>query len=431
MKSEKCVATTRQILEALTESFPGIVGARLWDGSTWQSHENGVPGFTLILHHPGAARAMFWPFSNLALGESYVFDDFDIEGDTLAFADWMGHLMNAPKTLALSVQVGFLLKILTLPRQFKPRDRAQAGRPTAGKGSQATDQESIEYTYDRPSELYCEFLDPNLQYTCGYFAESDEDLDAAQERKIDYVCRKLRLQPGEQYVDFGCGWGALLIHAARNYGVDAVGVTLSEEQAKWAEKSIAEAGLQDKVRIELCDYRNFNAPGEFDKASSVGMSEHIGNRNLPTFHNKIHECLRPGGVYLHHAITIRPNDPLPVWKDFCWKYVFPNGELQTVVKTLDCAAKAGFEVRDVESLREHYILTLQHWIRRLVANHDRILKWTDEEGYRIFRLYLSGAVSAFKSGVCNLHQCLLVKPIHDRPEEYQAGLPLTRASWYE
>jgi cyclopropane-fatty-acyl-phospholipid synthase len=222
----------------------------------------------------------------------------------------------------------------------------------------------------------------------------------------------------------------LLIHAARHYGVEAVGVTLSGVQAKWAEQAIADAGLRDRARIELCDYREFREPGKFDKAASVGMSEHIGNRNLPKFLGKIHECLRPGGAYLHHCITLRPGDPLPVWKDFAWKYVFPNGELQTIVHTVATATRVGFEVRDVESLREHYILTLQHWIRRLVANHDQILQWTDEVGYRIFRLYMSGAIGAFRSGVCNLYQCLLVRPDSSRPEDCRSGLPLTRADWY-
>lgn len=231
-------------------------------------------------------------------------------------------------------------------------------------------------------------------------------------------------------MDFGCGWGGLLIHAAANYGVEAVGVTLSGEQADAAQQAIQGAGLTDRVRIELSDYRKFEQRGMLDKASSVGMSEHIGNHKLPTFLGKIHECLRPGGAYLHHCITLRPGDPWPVWVDFCLKYVFPNGQLQTIVHTLDMAAKVGFEVRDVESLREHYILTLQHWIRRLVANREAILEWTDEVGYRIFRIYLCGAISAFQSGECNLHQCLLVKPEHSRPEEYRSGLPLTRADWY-
>ncbi|MEK6247108.1 MAG: cyclopropane-fatty-acyl-phospholipid synthase family protein, partial [Planctomycetales bacterium] len=251
-----------------------------------------------------------------------------------------------------------------------------------------------------------------------------------QETKNQNKTPNLRNKAAERKVDNGCGWGGLLIHAARNYGVEAVGVTLSGEQADSAKQAIEDAGLADRIQIELTDYREFHQPGRFDKASSVGMSEHIGIRKLPTFLGKIYECLKPGGAYLHHSITLRPGDPWPVWVDFCLKYVFPNGQLQSIVQTVDSAAKVGFEVRDVESLREHYALTLQHWVRRLDANREAILNWTDEVGFRIFQIYLCGAISAFRSGECNLHQFLLVRPDHSRPEQYLAGLPLTRSDWY-
>ncbi|MEK6247340.1 MAG: class I SAM-dependent methyltransferase, partial [Planctomycetales bacterium] len=203
MNSGKAISTTRQLLDRLTETFSGTVAARLWDGSTWQSREDGTASFTLVLQHPGAARAMFWPFGTLALGESYIFNDFDIEGDTLAFADWLAHLMTAPQKIALLDQFRMLMQLLSLPNRKNPRNRAYAGRPASGKNSLASDSTSIEYTYDRPTELYREFLDPSMQYTCGYFADADEDLDVAQERKMDYICRKLRLKAGERFVDFG------------------------------------------------------------------------------------------------------------------------------------------------------------------------------------------------------------------------------------
>jgi cyclopropane-fatty-acyl-phospholipid synthase len=248
----------------------------------------------------------------------------------------------------------------------------------------------------------------------------------AQERKLDYVCRKLRLKPGERYVDFGCGWGGLVIHAAKHYGVYATGVTLAGEQARWAQRAIDEAGVSDRVKIVLSDYRDFRAPGEFDKASSVGMAEHIGRKNLPLFLGKVFECLRPGGAYLHHSINLRPHTPYPRWTAFVRKYVFPNGELHSTQLLQDAAARAGFEVRDLENFRESYILTLTHWVKRLEANHDAVVALVGEASYRVFRIYMAGAILGFKSGVYSLNQCLLAKP-----DDGCAHMPLSRADWYQ
>src|SRR5262245_46865598 len=177
-----------------------------------------------------------------------------------------------------------------------------------------------------------------MQYTCGYFARPDEDLNAAHERKLDYVCRKLRLQPGERFVDFGCGVGTLVAFAAKHYGVQAVGVWLSGEQGKWGERTVSEMGMQDRAGVGFGDYRNFDDAGPLEEASSSGISEHIGNANLAAFFQKVFASLRPGGVYLHHCITLRPGTPYPRWTPFARKYVFPNGELQTILHVLQCAA---------------------------------------------------------------------------------------------
>ena len=175
------------------------------------------------------------------------------------------------------------------------------------------------------------------------------------------------------------------------------------------------------------DYREFDDPVPFDKAASIGISEHIGNASLPFFFQKMHSCLRPGGVYLHHCITLRPNTPYPRWTPFARKYVFPNGELQTILRVLKCATAAGFEVRDVESLREHYVLTLENWVRRLEANRDRAWSLVGDVTYRIYRIYMSGATMGFRRGVYNLNQTLVAKPYPDG----RSDLPLTRADWYE
>ncbi len=412
------------LLEAVSRGYPGNFAVRLWDGTTWHPGTGPSP-FTLVLKHPGALRAMFWPFNPVGLGEAYIFDDFDIDGDIFAFVGWLRHLNALRETRGTAGKLRLLRALTKLPKQTNPRVRSKAGRPAGGNHSPARDREAISYAYDLPGEIYRLFLDRNMQYTCGYFAHADEGIDAAQERKLDYVCRKLRLKPGERFVDFGCGWGGLVIHAAKHYGVEAVGVTLAGEQARWAERAVAEAGLSDRVKIVLSDYRDFRPPTPFDKASSVGMGEHVGNKNLPLFFGRVFGALRPGGAYLHHSITLRPNTPYPPWTAFARKYVFPNGELQMIPHVIASAAAAGFEVRDVESLREHYVLTLERWVRKLEAHRAEVLQYTDDVGYRIFRLYMAGATMGFRSGVYNLNQCLVVKP-----DDGKSGLPLTRADWY-
>jgi cyclopropane-fatty-acyl-phospholipid synthase len=418
------VSTSQSILGEMAKGYPGSFTVRFWDVTEWQPNAGPTP-FTLALKHPGALRAMFWPFSKVGLGESYIFDDFDVEGDIFAFTGWLRHLVGQMDTRTIWDKSRLLRALLKLPKQMNPRDRSKAGRPTAGDHRIENEREAISYAYDLTAEFFQLFLDPRMQYSCAYFATPDEDLDLAQERKLDYACRKLRLKSGERIVDFGCGWGGLVVHAAKHYGVEAIGVTLSAEQAKRGERRISENGLDGQVRIAHCDYREFADPTPFDKAVSIGIGEHIGNENLPTYFAKVYSCLRPGGTYLHHSITLRPNTPYPRWTAFARKYVFPNGELQTILHVLDSAAGAGFEIRDVESLREHYVLTLENWVRRLEANRSQALEMVGDVSYRIFRIYMAGATMGFRSGVYNLNQCLLVKPHADGT----AGLPLTRGDW--
>ena len=422
--TDPAVRQSINVLAALTSGFDGNFAVRFWDGQTWEPNSGPRP-FTLVLKHAGAIRAMFWPFDRVGLGESYVFDDFDIEGDVFAFTEWLRHIVRLSETRTLWDKLRLLRGLRKLPKQRNERDVSKAGRPTEGDHSKDKDREAISYAYDLPGEFYQLFLDKNMQYTCGYFASAEEHQDAAQERKLDYVCKKLRLKPGEKFVDFGCGWGGLVIHAAKHYGVQATGVTLAGEQAKWCERAIDAAGLRDRITIVYSDYRDFQAAGRFDKASSVGMGEHIGVKNLPLFFAKVFECLRPGGAYLHHSITLRPFTPYPRWTAFARKYVFPNGELQTMLRVQESAALAGFEVRDVENLREHYVYTLENWVRKLESNRDAVLKLVGDVTYRIFRIYMAGATLGFKYGTYGLNQVLVSKP-----DNGSAQMPLSRAEWY-
>jgi cyclopropane-fatty-acyl-phospholipid synthase len=264
-----------------------------------------------------------------------------------------------------------------------------------------------------------------MLYSCAYFRDPSQDVDDAETDKMDYICKKLRLKPGERLLDVGCGWGGMAIHATKHYGVSYVGLTVAGKQAEYAADSVKEAGLSGKAEIVTCDYREMGRLGAFDKVCSIGIAEHIGHANLPVFFKCIYDALKPGGVYLHHGITLRPNTPYPRWTAFARKYVFPNGELHAITTALTDGAKVGFEIRDVESLREHYVQTLIQWVRRLEARHTDAVKMVGEVAYRIFRIYLAGATLGFRSGVYNLNQTLFAKPVNGN-----TGLPLRRADWY-
>jgi cyclopropane-fatty-acyl-phospholipid synthase len=411
---------TVRVLTALTSEYPGNFTVRFWTGETWQPHQ-GESRFTLVLRHPGAARAMFWPTNRLGLGEAYIFDDFDLEGDMIAFTDWLRHILLLADGYGFWSRLGLLAMLLRLPKRTNPRDTSRLGLPEGGEH----DRKSIAYSYDLPCEFYRLFLDPAMQYTCAYFADPNDSLETAQQRKLDYICRKLGLAPGQRLVDYGCGWGGLIVHAAKHFGVEAVGVTLSQSQAAAAEASVRSAGLSDRVRVVLGDCREFREPNGFDKAVSVGMAEHLGTGGLPPYFARVHENLREGGVYLHHCINLRPNTPYPRWTAFARKYVFPNGGIVSVLKTLEFAAATGFEVRHVENLREHYVLTLENWVRRLDARREEARRIVGDVSYRIYRLYMAGATMGFRYGTYELQQCLLAKP-----KGGIVGLPLTRANWY-
>jgi cyclopropane-fatty-acyl-phospholipid synthase len=271
-----------------------------------------------------------------------------------------------------------------------------------------------------------------MVYSCAYFHRDDDTLDRAQEAKLDLVCRKLRLEPGDRFLDIGCGWGALVIHAATHYGVDAVGVTLSTRQADLATKRIAEAGLSKCCRIELRDYRDVAAIGPFDKLASVGMVEHVGVDHLPQYFESAYSALAPGGLFLNHGIVSVEAGRPRRWRDAVarrlWKadafidqYVFPDGKLGPFYEIIHAAEAVGFETRDVESLREHYARTLTEWIRRLERNRERAVAIVGETAFRVWRLYMTASERGFEAGDLNVLQTLLSKP-----REGHTYLPPTR-----
>ena len=285
------------------------------------------------------------------------------------------------------------------------------------------DAKQIQFHYDLSDEFYGLWLDPRRVYSCAYYREPDMTLAQAQEAKLDHICRKLDLQPGERFLDVGCGWGGLIIWAAQNYGVKAKGITLSHNQYNYARKRVQELGLQDQVEVELCDYRKLADPA-FDKLGSVGMFEHVGQANLPEYFQTVRKLLKPGGMALIHGITAggtRNREVGAGMGQFIDRYIFPGGELIHVSAVLQDVADAGLEMVDTENLRPHYARTLWAWSDSLESQlpeaEQILVAQTDTERARrslsAYRLYLAGCAMGFEQGWMGLHQMLMVNPAGD------------------
>jgi len=418
-------ATSRisaDFLDALLGHYPRRdFQVRLSDGTVWGAEQQ--PRFTLVLKRPGTLRALFSSPSELTLGEAYIYDDFDIQGDIEAAFDLADYLLTHERGAGESLDLSARLE--KLPESDRPRGDLRLVEFGGKVHTKDRDRQVISYHYDMPAEFYALWLDERMMYSCAYFSKPDEGLDSAQERKLDYICRKLRLRPGERLLDIGCGFAGLIMHAVAHYGVHAVGITLSVRQAEVARQRLREAGLNDRCRVEVSDYRDIDHELQYDKIVSVGMFEHVGEAHLPEYFSRAWDLLRPGGVFLNHGIsysaTYRRRGP-----SFSDRYVFPDGDLVPISASLRAAELSGFELRDVESLREHYALTLHHWVQRLEAHQEEARRITDDITYRIWRLYMAGSAHRFRTGRLNIYQVLLSKPLHG-----QSGPPLTRADWYQ
>src|ERR1700722_8440459 len=378
----------------LQDYHPRDFAISFWDGSQWPA-ENGSPRFTLIVRHPDALRRMLKSSANdLSLSEAYINGDLDVAGDIEAAMPVANYLAGRNWPAVTLLRIG--KNLLRLPRLDRHRRKNQQGAELSGElHSIERDRQAVSYHYDVSNDFYALWLDEQMVYSCAYFETEEEGLDTAQARKLDYLCRKLRLRPGDHLLDIGCGWGGLIIHAARKYGVNALGVTLSKNQAALASKRIEQAGLRKQCRVELRDYRTLNEVSGFEKIVSVGMFEHVGENRLPTYFQQAWRLLRPGGVFLNHGIANRVIDPEPSDLNFTNRYVFPDGDLVPINVTLRLAEEVGFEVRDVESLREHYVLTLRHWARRLELHREEALQVVNEPTYRGWRILLPGSAYGF------------------------------------
>ena len=415
--------TLKFLQELLQDYHPRDFTLELWDAGRWAPETGQFSRFTWRINQASALRPALAAPSQLALAEAYIYGDFDIEGDIAGVFPLADYLLRKEWNTREKLRLGSIL--LGLPSQGPSHTLRSASRLRGALHSRERDRRAVTYHYDVSNDFYALWLDRDMVYSCGYFARPDGDLDSAQRDKLDYICRKLRLQRGERLLDIGCGWGGLILHAAREYGVHALGVTLSRPQLELARERIQEAGLSDQCEVRLLDYRDLDEPGVYDKLVSVGMVEHVGESRLQDYFGRAFRLLRPGGVFLNHGIGRAGTWPKPDQPTFTDVYVFPDSDLAPLGTVVHAAESAGFEVRDVENLRDHYALTLRHWLRRLEDHADEARRLAGEIKYRIWRLYLAGSAHYFQTGRLDVYQSLLVKSDNGR-----SGLPLTRVDWY-
>jgi cyclopropane-fatty-acyl-phospholipid synthase len=407
------------VLRALFgERYAQRFAIRLWDGT--EIPATGTRAFTLTVNHPGALRTAFKPPIDLNAGRAFAAGLLDVEGDMEAAIDEMMSVMERPKPDAL--RLAMLLRRLPNAPLPELREAHLSGK----RHSLERDRAAIGFHYDQPVAFYRTFLDRNLVYSCAYFDDGVETLDDAQLAKIDHCLRKLRLRPGERLLDIGCGWGALVVRAAKEFGAYVLGVTLSERQCEEAQRRIHEAGMENRARVERWDYREL-PPTAFDKIVSVGMFEHVGREKLPEYFSKAYALLKDGGLFLNHGIanehrTLRDGRA----SGFMGRFIFPDGELVNVSDALQIAERVGFEIRDVENLREHYARTLRFWVENLERKRDAATDAAGEQSYRAWRLYMAGSAQGFRSGRMGLFQALLAKPNADGSVE----IPATRRDLY-
>lgn len=402
----------------LAEILELLAGGRLplrftaYDGS--EAGPADAP-FGLELRSPRGTTYLATGRGDLGLARAYIAGDLEVHGvhpgdpyELLkALADELVFRMPPPRTMARivrSIGVEHLRPISPPPQEVPPRWRRMA---TGRRHSKARDAEVIHYHYDVSNTFYEWVLGPSMTYTCACYPGAEASLDEAQENKYRLVFEKLRLKPGDQLLDVGCGWGGMVRYAARR-GIRAVGVTLSQEQASWAQRAIAQEGLADLAEVRHGDYRDIRESG-FDAVSSIGLLEHIGVRNYRSYFRFLRSRLRPGGLLLNHCITRPENRTEPSTHGFIDRYVFPDGELTGSGRIITEAQDAGLEVLHEENLRQHYALTLRDWCANLVAHWDEAVDEVGLERAKVWGLYMAGSRLQFERGGIQLHQVLAVE----------------------
>ncbi|MGW4252508.1 class I SAM-dependent methyltransferase [Streptomyces californicus] len=413
--------------ESLSQPLP--VRIRAWDGS-----ESGPPGApVLVIRGRRALRRLLWKPGELGLARAWVAGDIDIEGDLyealgrLAGLLWdrdpedSVHPVRDPRARALAR--GLLRIAGPWPPHAPPAEEVR--RRSGPLHTRRRDRQAVSHHYDVGNDFYALVLGPSLVYSCAYWQDGGT-LEEAQRDKLDLVCRKLALREGDRLLDVGCGWGSMAIHAARHHGARVTGITLSREQAALARKRVADEGLTDRVEIRVQDYRDVD-DGPYDAISSIGMAEHVGSVRYREYADDLYALLKPGGRLLNHQIARRPEKDEDAYRidAFIDAYVFPDGELAPLGRTLTLLEEAGFEARDVESLREHYALTLRCWVANLEQHWERAVRATSPGRARVWRLYMAASALSFEHNQIGVNQILAVRPTDDGG----SGMPLRARRW--
>ncbi|WP_250399363.1 SAM-dependent methyltransferase [Streptomyces cellostaticus] len=420
-------------LRKLAEQLLGAplrVRIRAWDGS-----QDGPPGApALVVRNRRALRRLLFKPGELGLARAWVSGDLDIEGDLYAVLEVMAGpvwergedargLAEALRDPEVRAAVRELLRLAGPPiPPAPPREEVRRRRHLHTRHS---DRRAISHHYDVGNDFYELVLGPSMVYSCAYWQDGGT-LESAQRDKLELVCAKLGLTEGQRLLDVGCGWGSMAIHAAREHGVRVVGVTLSQEQAAYARKRVADEGLTDRVEIRVQDYRDVT-DGPYDAISSIGMAEHVGAEGYLDYARDLYALLKPGGRLLNHQIARRPQRDESSYEvdPFIDAYVFPDGELAPIGTTVTQLERAGFEVRDVESIREHYARTLRQWVIRLEAGRDRAMRLTSPGRTRVWLLYMAASALAFERNRIGVNQVLAVRT----PGSGACGLPLRTRTW--
>jgi cyclopropane-fatty-acyl-phospholipid synthase len=426
-------AQASDLLARLFRRYPGSLNLRLWNGTVLRVGTNAAAGadspFTLVFKSPEVVWSAVLGRDPLALADAYFRGDLDIEGDFFAALSLKDHLEELQLSAAEKLRAAFTalhLRMMNAASRHSEALFAPSHAPKIKAHSKAENRDAIHFHYDVSNEFYALWLDRAMVYSCAYFETPEVDLDAAQQAKLEHICRKLLLKPEDKFLDIGCGWGALVIYAAKHYGVRAHGVTLSPQQLKVARERIEQAGLTDRVHVELLDYRDLPGESVYDKVASVGMFEHVGLKNLPTYFSTVHRLLKPRGLFLNHGITHDSEGwDTNVSTEFINRYVFPDGQLDTISNIERVMERSMFEIADVEALRPHYAMTLRHWVAGLERNRSRALQYVNEATYRVWRLYMTACALQFESGEIGIYQVLANKRAVGVPD-----LPLTRRHLY-
>ena len=401
---------------------PAPVRFDLWDGSAWGAED--APA-TIRLRSPDALRRVVWAPGELGIARAFVAEDLDVDGDIYealrALRPAGRTLRKAWRSVPRATIAAKRLGVVGRPLPPPPEEL----RPHGRRHSSRRDAAVVGHHYDVGNDFYELVLGPSLTYSCARFSRAGMSLAEAQDSKHDLVCRKLGLQDrsGMRLLDVGCGWGSLALHAARTYGCRVVGVTISEQQLQAARRRVDQAGLGDQVDIRLQDYRRLDGE-EFDAISSIGMSEHVGHERIDEYFAVLRSLLVPGGRMLNHAISAVGSSRIGR-RTFMGRYVFPDGELLDVADTVSSMERVGFEVRDVEGLREHYAVTLRAWVANLEQHWDDAVALVGVRRARVWRLYMAASAIGFEDGGLGVHQVLGVVPAPTGA----SGMPPTRDDW--